>query len=142
MPVAFGDVSTISPDCEPVAFVVPLKLTALNGVGHASKNSPLICPFNGWDHPDSVIQVVGLEPTRVSPPHFECGASTNSATPARSRLQTLKARQWIEDSLNHPTRFESETLSGCAPDQFGSSTAKLRFDIGVATVEVVEAAHL
>ena len=51
-------------------FVLLLKLTDLNGDGH----------------PEWVIQVVGLEPTRVSPPHFECGASTNSATPAHSRL--------------------------------------------------------
>lgn len=28
---------------------------------------------------------VGLEPTLVAQPHFECGASTSSATPARSR---------------------------------------------------------
>ena len=45
-------------------------------------------------------------------------------------------------ALKYPTRFVSEAPSGCAPGQFGSSTAKLRFDIGVATVEVVEAAHL
>ncbi len=59
-----------------------------------------MCPFNEWDHPDWVIQVVGLEPTRVSPPHFECGASTNSATPAGSRLVTLKVLQRIEELPN------------------------------------------
>ena len=29
-----------------------------------------------------MVPVAGLEPARIAPPHFECGASANSATPA------------------------------------------------------------
>ena len=38
-PVVFGDVSTISPDCLPVAFAPLLKLTAFYGVGQGSANN-------------------------------------------------------------------------------------------------------
>ena len=32
-----------------------------------------------------LVPVAGLEPARIAPPHFECGASANSATPAKAR---------------------------------------------------------
>ena len=32
----------------------------------------------------AMVPVAGLEPARIAPPHFECGASANSATPAKA----------------------------------------------------------
>ena len=64
------------------AMTPPLMLTM-----HASTRSNERCEV-------CFIQAVGLEPTRVSPAHFECAASTNSATPARGLVgcYTLEAR--------------------------------------------------
>lgn len=42
---------------------------------HSKAEKPLTC--------GNTVPEVGLEPTHLSIPHFECGASANSATRAR-----------------------------------------------------------
>jgi hypothetical protein len=43
---------------------------------------------------ENTVPEVGLEPTHLSIPHFECGASANSATRARSTPVVMFAAHW------------------------------------------------
>ena len=62
-----------------------------SGYDQISRRKPIIRTHllseKGSDYMD-VVPVAGLEPARISPPHFECGTSTNSITPAfHSKIQ-------------------------------------------------------
>ncbi len=50
-----------------------------------------------------MVPVAGLEPARISPPHFECGTSTNSITPAGDVHYTAYAHKYQVQSLSIST---------------------------------------
>ena len=55
-----------------------------------------------------LVPVAGLEPARIAPPHFECGASANSATPARRSRHADVPRGYAEHIHYSGSRAKSQ----------------------------------
>ncbi|VXB18056.1 hypothetical protein ARTHRO9AX_130014 [Arthrobacter sp. 9AX] len=60
-------------------------------------NRPLTC--------GNIVPEVGLEPTHLSIPHFECGASANSATRARNTWsKSVRPQLIVSNAIASRTR--------------------------------------
>jgi hypothetical protein len=74
-----------------------LSRAKVNDCTHSTSKKPLTC--------GNTVPEVGLEPTHLSIPHFECGASANSATRARNtQSKPVRPQLIVSNAIASRTR--------------------------------------